>query len=114
MKSADQTKFNHLKSTAWVAFVIGLGISFACAAVDAKTLYTFKLTQNGTPASYDEAMAVASLQGIINRDSPELYLLSNTNSRPQFWLDMLSKDGRWLQGRKLKPLPDLDALVKLA
>ena len=79
-----------------------------------KPLYTFKLAQDGTPAAYDEALAVATLQGIINRDSPELYLLARTNTRPQFWLDLLAKDGRWLQGREQKPLPDLAALVKLA
>jgi hypothetical protein len=79
-----------------------------------KPLYTYTLAQDGTQASYDEAMAVASLQGIINRASPELYLLSRTNTRPQFWLDLLAKDGRWLQGRERKPQPDLGALVKLA
>src|ERR1039458_2577836 len=77
-------------------------------------LYTYTLAQDGTQASYDEAMAVASLQGIINRTSPELYVLSRTNTRPQFWLDLLAKDGRWLQGRERKPQPDLSALVKLA
>jgi hypothetical protein len=79
-----------------------------------KPLYTYTLAHDGTPASYDEAMAVASLQGIINRASPELYLLSRTNTRPQFWLDLLAKDGRWLQGRERKSQPDLTALVKLA
>ena len=38
----------------------------------AKPLYTYTLTQDGSRVSYDEAMAVACLQGIINRDSPEL------------------------------------------
>ena len=79
-----------------------------------KPLYTYTLTQDGTPASYDEAMAVACLQGIINRKSPELYVLSRSNKRPQFWLDLLTRDGRWLQARERKPLADLDALVKLA
>jgi GxGYxY sequence motif in domain of unknown function N-terminal/GxGYxYP putative glycoside hydrolase C-terminal domain len=79
-----------------------------------KPLYTFTLAHDGTQASYDEALAVASLQGIINRQSPELYLLSRRNTRPQFWLDLLAKDGRWLQGRERQPLSDLDALIKLA
>src|SRR5271157_3794990 len=61
-------------------------------------LYTYTLRQDGTQSSYDEAMAVASLQGIINRASPELYVLSRTRARPQFWLDLLGKEGRWLQG----------------
>jgi len=104
--------------------VIALAISFACAAGEphpgakdarrSQPLYTFTLAQDGTPASYDEAMAAASVQGIINRTSPALYLLSTTNTRPQFWLDLLAKDGRWLQGRERKPLPDLSALVRLA
>ncbi|MDB6026113.1 MAG: hypothetical protein JWM68_2336 [Verrucomicrobiales bacterium] len=79
-----------------------------------KPLYTYTLSSNGTAASYDESLAVASLQGIINRTAPELYVLSRTNTRPQFWLDVLSKDGRWLQGRKQMPLSDLGAIVKLA
>ena len=79
-----------------------------------KPLYTYTLAQDGTQASYDEAMAVASLQGIINRTSPDLYVLSRKNTRPQFWLDLLATDGRWLQGRERKPKPDLTALVKLA
>jgi hypothetical protein len=78
------------------------------------SLYAYTLAQDGTSESYDEAMAVACLQGIINRKSPELYVLSRKNPRPQYWLDILSKEGRWLEGRELKPLPGLGALVKLA
>src|ERR1041384_6640379 len=63
-----------------------------------RPLYTYTLAQDGTPQSYDEALAVACLQGIINRKGPELYVLSRKNTRPQYWLDLLSKEGRWLQG----------------
>ncbi len=59
-------------------------------------------------------LAAATLQGNINRKSPQLYVLSCTNARPQFWLDVLRNDGRWLAGRQIVPLPDLTALVKLA
>ena len=79
-----------------------------------RALYTYTLAQDGTPEAYDEAMAVACLQGIINRESPELYVLSHKNTRPQYWLDILSKEGRWLEGREPKPMPDFSALVKLA
>ena len=88
--------------------------SNASPAPQNRPLYTYTLAQEGTPESYDEAMAVACLQGIINRESPTLYVLSRKNTRPQYWLDILSKEGRWLEGRELKPLPDLGALVKLA
>ena len=79
-----------------------------------RPLYAYTLAHDGTQESYDEAMAVACLQGIINRKSPELYVLSRKNPRPQYWLDILSKEGRWLAGREPKPLPDLGALLKLA
>lgn len=76
-------------------------------------LYTYTLAQQGTPEAYDEALAVACLQGLCNRKSPEVYVLCRTKPRPQYWLDLLSKDGRWLQGRVRQPLADLGALVKL-
>ncbi len=81
---------------------------------EGQPLYVYTIAASGTLASYDEAMAVASLQGIINRKSPEVYLLSHQNTRPQFWLDLLAKDDRWLHGREQKRLADIDALVKLA
>jgi len=107
------------KSSPWIAVLVGLPtVLFSAlsgsAAPAGKYLYTYTLKQDGTPASYDEGMAVASLQGIINRASPEVYVLSETNSRPEYWLDLLSRDGRWLEPRKRKRLPDLEALVKLA
>ena len=77
-------------------------------------LYIYKLAEKEAVASYDEALAVASLQGIINRAAPELYVLSRTNTRPQFWLDLLSHDGRWLHGRKQKEFHHLNRLIKLA
>ena len=58
---------------------------------DGRPLYLYTLASDGTPAAYDEALAAASLQGIINRKSPEVYLLSRKNRRPQFWLDLLTQ-----------------------
>jgi hypothetical protein len=107
-----------LVGSAWLGLAAaGLAAAQATgpqAAPPGKPLYTYTLTQDGTPASYDEAMVAASLQGIINWEAPELYVLSHQNTRPQFWLDLLSKDGRWLEGRERKPLADLGALVHLA
>lgn len=84
------------------------------AADPGPSFHTFTLTQDGTAASYDEALAVACVQGIMNRDKPELYVLSKTRTRPQFWLDIMSREGRWLQGRPMEACGDLDALVSLA
>jgi hypothetical protein len=94
--------------------VLSLLLGTLICAPAGSPLYTYTLAQDGAAAAYDEALAAATLQGIINRQGTKLYLLSRTKPRPQFWLDLLAKDGRWLQGREQKALPDLDALVKLA
>jgi hypothetical protein len=104
---------------AWIASVAAAvdaapGAGGVHAVEASKPLYTYTLTHDGTRDSYDEALAVASLQGIINRQSPTLYLLSRKNTRPQFWLDLLAQDGRWLEGKERRSVVDLEALVKLA
>ncbi len=68
----------------------------------------------GTRESYDETMAAVTLQGLINRESPQLFILSDKNKRPQYWLDILSRDGRWLENREQRPLSSLDEIVALA
>jgi hypothetical protein len=83
-------------------------------APERRPLHTYTLIHDGTAESYDESVAVACLQGIINRQSPEVYVLSRKSTRPQYWLDLLSKEGHWLEGRELKPVGDLSALVRLA
>ena len=77
-------------------------------------MYVYTVTTSGTAAAYDEAVAVACVQGIVNRDGPRVYVLSSGNARPQFWLDTLSQEPGWLAGKKRVPLADLDALVALA
>ena len=54
-----------------------------------------------TSESYDEVMALVCLQGLINREAPILYFLDASNSRPEYWLDLLSKKGRWLHGKRV-------------
>jgi hypothetical protein len=111
MKSAPITLI--FLALAWVAvFLSGAGTQ-VMADEATKPLHAFTLAHDGTTASYDEAMAVASIQGIINRSAPEIYVFSRKNTRPQYWLDLLSKDGRWLQGRTLLPHADLTALIQL-
>ena len=87
-------------------------VSGAAAAADPRPpLHVFVLAQDGSRRSYDEAVAVACIQGVVNRDSPDLYVLSKGDEHPRFWLDVLSSGGRWLQGRPLEPVADIDALV---
>jgi hypothetical protein len=77
-------------------------------------IYTYTIAQNGTPQSYDEAMAAACLQGIINRRAPTVYLLSEANSRPAYWMSLFTGSGGWMHGREVRPLKDLTALRELA
>ena len=74
----------------------------------------YQLLHDGTSEAYDEALAVASLQGVINRASPDVYVTSPRDNRSQYWLERLAGAGRWLQGRRPVRLPDIDALVLLA
>jgi hypothetical protein len=51
-------------------------LALASAFAAEPAIHTFTLSDNGTAASYDEALAVTSIQGIVNRDKSELYVLS--------------------------------------
>jgi hypothetical protein len=98
----------------FVSCLILLSAPLRSSAELPRTVYTYTLQDDGTLQAYDEAMAAASLQGIINRERPELYLLSKKNPRPQYWLDVMSQSNRWLSGAKLSSLASLDAVAKLA
>ena len=82
--------------------------------VAAEPLHVYTLPNSGGADYYDHDMAVACLQGIINRDQPRLYVLSSTDARPGYWRDLFTKEGQWLAGREQDVVEDLDALVKLA
>ncbi len=76
-----------------------------------RTLFTFAVPDSTGPERYDITMAAATLQGMINRDGPRLYLMA---ARPAYWLDLFSKPGNWLAGRERKALASLDDLASLA
>jgi len=101
-------------------FVALLVFTFSCGVAGEKDssgsapIYTYSLSQNGSAESYDEAMAASCLQGIINRKAPTVYVLSKNNSRPAYWLEMFTSEGKWLNKREIKPLPDMDAFFALA
>ena len=88
--------------------------AIANSAESLAPLYIYTLSREGPVEGYDEALAMACLQGIINRTSPELFVLSRTNERPGFWLELMSTHGRWLEKREQRRLKDLEALVRLA
>ncbi|MBI2498031.1 MAG: hypothetical protein HYV75_09035 [Opitutae bacterium] len=109
----------------------GLLVLFGCSAADCAEvglpqarpapIHLFRLPQAETAAAYDEAMAVSTLQGLINRDAPTLYVLpvkasdgSDFPIRSRYWLNLFSGNDGWLAGRPQVTEPDLDALVRLA
>ncbi|GMW00502.1 MAG: hypothetical protein AMXMBFR84_16390 [Candidatus Hydrogenedentota bacterium] len=97
----------------WMPSVAAFALCQACAWA-ASPLHLYELS--GTPDSraYDEAMAVAGLQGIMNANSPDLYVVSKGNGRSLEWLNRLQEEGNWLSGRERAPVPDLDSLRALA
>jgi hypothetical protein len=96
-----------------------LCLAAAGAALPAP-LYIYTLAQRGDAATYDEAVAVATLQGIVNREAPALYVLSTKfpvsladPARSSYWLRLLTREGEWLAGRSQVPVTDIDGLVRL-
>ena len=68
---------------------------------------------------YDYLKMLTALQGLANRDEPQLYLLGSTNGLAeqngfdpdQYWLDDLSSGGRLLDGTTQEVVTDLDDLL---
>ena len=78
-----------------------------------KTLYVYTLKGTNTQTSYDEAMAVACVQGIMNREKPLLYVKSNSFMRPDYWIEKFTSNG-WLSGKEQTPVSTLDQLIEIA
>lgn len=97
-------------------FMLCYGMLVAsCEPADSSNkLYTYTLSGDTTADAYDEAVTVACIQGILNRDATQLYLLSETYERPAYWLDTLSASGKWLGKKERTPVATLDELVSLA
>jgi hypothetical protein len=108
------------RSCGWISclFVLGAtapGISAALEREQQRNrIYTYTLSQEASADSYDESMVVACLQGLLNRESPRVYVLSARNQRPEYWKGILTRPDHWLHGVDFHPLPDLDDLFALA
>jgi hypothetical protein len=66
-------------------------------------------------AAWDELQVVTSLQGIVNRRSPRLYihLVGDHGKIDRYWLGRLREPGEWLAARRLQPVATVDELVTL-
>ena len=70
----------------------------------AQIIDTYTLAQDGTAAPMTRRWPWLRCKESSIASRPNFTCSRATNTRPQFWLDLLAKDGRWLQGRKRKPL----------
>jgi hypothetical protein len=86
----------------------------AADAADAGPLFIYTLKADRTAAAYDEAVAASTIQGVINRTHPRVYLLNASDPKPAYWLRLFADAGGWLAGRRRVPVADLEALVRLA
>lgn len=65
---------------------------------------------------YDEAHIVATLQGLLNRDFPRLYIRYVTEQGlniDDFWLAQLTKPGEWLAERSIQEVGSVEDLLRL-
>jgi hypothetical protein len=103
-----------------------LAIGFACSTVArgaGEPIGFFDLTyalkiDAGDPAAvrgaWDACHAVATLQGIVNRAAPRLYVRfvsCGSTDVDAYWLEKYRRPGRWLADRPIVAYADIPALV---
>lgn len=110
-------------------FVAAIFLITATGAIMADTvktekLYTFDLTytlklDRDNPEEcrkiWDDTHFVTSLQGIVNRNNPRLYvyLCGGENAKSdRYWLEEIRKTGKYLNNFRLIPVPDIPTLIK--
>lgn len=67
-----------------------------------------------TARVWDHVHAIATLQGIVNRDAPRLYVRfvrAGGRNVDDYWLDRISEPGQWLEGRSRRAIPSIEELV---
>ena len=106
----------------WFAGVmpIVLAVSAGTLAEGASPIHYFDMTylhglDLGDPdearKAWDTAHLVASLQGIVNRDGPVLFVRFMEHP-DDFWFDYLREEGQWLAGREVLRIESLEDLIK--
>lgn len=59
---------------------------------------------------YDEVLLVTCLQGLVNRNEPQLFVRYNQKS-DDFWFEKMTEPGSWMPGRKVKNISSLSELL---
>lgn len=107
-----------------IAAQVGLLMAIAGGPAAAPPIVVFDLTYalrfdvhdaKSVAAAWDHAHFVATLQGIVNRHEPRLYVRFVENQGlnvDDFWLERLSEPGQWLAGRRRVVVRDVESLVR--
>jgi hypothetical protein len=113
-----------VKKTTALFLVILICVSFKADAIKRDTIglfdlsYTLKTDLNnpeGLKKSWDDVHTVATLHGIVNRNSPRLYvfLIRNKNiDIDHYWWNKYREKGKWLSGRDTIVYTNIIDLIK--
>ena len=62
--------------------------------------------------SWDTVHLVTSLQGVVNREQPRLYLCYN-KTQDAFWLERLLESGSWFEEAEVEKIDSLEELLNI-
>lgn len=81
--------------------------------------YAERMADAGAVAdAWDQCHVVVSLQGLVNRKGPRLYIRAVRSPEAgdfnldDWWLERLRQPGGWMAHRTFEPVPNLEALIK--
>ena len=77
------------------------------------TLNTDLNTKEGLDVAWDDVHAVSTLQGVVNRDTPRLYVyfvMEGNNDIDGYWWNKYSRKGEWLYGRETQTYRTMEEL----
>ncbi|MEI7955133.1 MAG: GxGYxYP domain-containing protein [Verrucomicrobiota bacterium] len=99
----------------WAAGACGAATPPCLHVFDARPMKNWDLSQPEKAAEvWDTMHVLTALQGIVNRDAPQLYLLYCAEfgvETDQFWLDWLRGEDGWLRQSQLVPIASLEQAV---
>ena len=100
-----------------VAFLLVVNTGFAkdkIGVYDLRyTLQTDLKTLEGLNVAWDDVHAVSTLQGIVNRETPRLYVyfvMEGTNDIDAYWWNKYARKGKWLYGRDTQKFQTMEEL----
>ncbi|MBN2511675.1 MAG: hypothetical protein JXB18_01940 [Sedimentisphaerales bacterium] len=113
-----------IRQSAVIGFFIAMGTCFIYAEPDRLVIYDLRYalkvdaSRPGEAANaWDHCHAISSLQGIVNRNQPSLYVMFVDSqiipgeNVDEYWLDKYRQQGQWLSGRGITTISSVEELV---